>query len=117
MKLVGALTDLSVTWEEVVRVVRECPEWLVPSAESLPPTCSTMGLRQVSLCLLTPACSSSSSQMICLLTSRHTDSFPLLAVSTSLKMVRTLSRGRSGRASSYSLRVVGSSETGCNDTD
>ena len=100
---------LTVSWDTVT----ELPELLVPRAESLPPTCSTIGLRQVSLCLLPPAASSSSSQMICLLISRHRDNFPLLAVSTSLKMASTLSLGRSGRASSYSWRVVGRRETGC----
>ena len=99
---------LAVCWEVVVAA----EEWLVPRAESRPPTCSTMGLRQLSLCLLSPSSSSSSSAMICRLTSRQRDNLPLLAVSTSLKMVRTFSRGRAGSASSYSCRVVGSRETG-----
>ena len=104
------------------------PDWLLPSAESLPPMNSTIGLKQLSflvplpssnLCLkpLTPLSWSfsfpfSSSQIICLLCSLQLDSFASFAVSTSLKMARTLSLDRSGRAASYSFKVVGSRDTG-----
>ena len=49
----------------------------------------------------------SSSQIICLLCSLQLFSFTSLAVSTSLKMARTFSLDRSGRASSYSSMVDG----------
>ena len=111
-------THLSVSWEAV-------PELLVPRAESLPPTCSTIGDRQLNFrpptpLMLRPATTPPSatpppsvSQMICLRYSRHRPSLTSLAVSTSRKIWRTLSRDRSGRASSYSCRVVGSRDTGC----
>ena len=54
----------------------------------------------------------SSSQIICLLCSLKLFSFTSLAFSTSLKMARTFSLDRSGRAASYSFKVVGSRDTG-----